>query len=53
MASALASYIAQGYHVNDALDKAKYYVYEALKNADLTIGKGCNPLKHNFILKAS
>jgi len=49
LSSAIASYIGQGLPLNDAVDKAKRYVYDALQHAD-KIGHGNHPLKHNFLI---
>ncbi|MFT6071879.1 MAG: hydroxymethylpyrimidine kinase/phosphomethylpyrimidine kinase [Alphaproteobacteria bacterium] len=51
LSSAIACYIAQGLVLNDAVDKAKKYVYEALKSA-LPIGNGHHPLNHNYSIQS-
>jgi hydroxymethylpyrimidine kinase/phosphomethylpyrimidine kinase len=48
LSTAIACFIAHGLSLNDAVNKAKHYVYDALKHA-LPIGKGCYPLNHNYI----
>jgi hydroxymethylpyrimidine kinase/phosphomethylpyrimidine kinase len=49
LSSAIACYIGQGFSLNDAIDKAKKYVYQALSSA-LPIGHGHYPLNHNYLL---
>jgi hydroxymethylpyrimidine kinase/phosphomethylpyrimidine kinase len=49
LSTAIACYLGQGFSLNDAIDKAKHYVYHAL-NAALPIGHGHHPLKHNYLL---
>ena len=51
LSAALACFIAQGLSLNDAVDKAKHYVYNALNHA-FPIGKGCYPLNHNYMLES-
>lgn len=49
LSSAIASYLAQGKTMEDAVDLAQIYVFNAIKNgADVKIGKGNGPLDHFF-----
>ncbi len=49
--SAFASYIAQGYSLDDAARAAKEYLYNALvAGADYEIGHGHGPVNHFFML---
>ena len=51
LSSALASYIAQGYGLDDAVRAAKQYITEALKSgAEYEIGHGHGPVNHFFRL---
>lgn len=45
LSSAIASYLALGEKLENAVEKAKAYVTEAIENA-LEIGKGCGPTNH-------
>ena len=47
--SAIASNLAQGMDLNDAVDKAKDYVTTAIRHS-LPIGKGCGPTHHFYDL---
>lgn len=49
LSSAIASYLAQGMNLNDAVLNAKHYISRALY-ANLNLGKGSGPLMHNFNL---
>lgn len=49
LSSAIASYLAQGKSLLDAISMAQTYAYEAIKNGkDVQIGKGNGPLNHFF-----
>lgn len=49
LSSALAAYIAQGFELNDAVQKAKDYINNAIiAGVDYTIGKGHGPVKHFY-----
>lgn len=49
LSSAIAAYLAQGYELTDAVQKAQQYVHGAIYNAaDVTIGKGNGPLNHSY-----
>lgn len=49
LSSAIASYIAQGKTLNEAVSLGQNYVHEAIKNGkDVLIGKGNGPLNHFF-----
>ena len=51
LSSAIASYLAQGESVTDAVAKAKAYLHAALAQADtLNIGQGHGPVHHFFAL---
>ena len=49
LSSAIASNLAKGYSLGDAVKLAKEYISQALK-AMLDLGKGSGPLMHNFDL---
>lgn len=49
LASAVATYLAQGFPLPLAVDKARHYVMEAIKHAP-AIGKGHGPLGHHWPL---
>lgn len=49
LSSAIASYLASGYEMTEAISKAKTYISRALE-AKLDLGKGSGPLMHNFML---
>lgn len=49
LSSAIASNLAKGFNLMDAVKKAKKYISEALAEG-LDLGKGSGPLKHNFIV---
>lgn len=49
LSSAIASNLAKGYSVDEAVKKAKEYISGALE-AMLDLGKGSGPMKHNFDL---
>ncbi len=49
LSSAIASNLAKGYSVTEAVKRAKTYLSEAL-NAMLDLGKGSGPLAHNYAL---
>lgn len=51
LASAIATYLAQGEPLPFAVEKAREYVAQAIKAAP-TIGHGHGPLGHGFILNA-
>ena len=49
LSSAIASYIAQGKTLSNAVDKGQSYVYKAIENSkNVIIGKGNGPLNHFF-----
>lgn len=49
LSSAIASYLAQGKSLLDAVSMGQTYVYEAIKNGkDVQIGKGNGPLNHFY-----
>lgn len=50
LSSAIASYIAKGLELKDAIKSAKEYISGAL-NANLNLGKGSGPLNHMWNLK--
>ena len=49
LSSAIASNLAKGYTIDEAVKKAKEYISGALE-AMLDLGKGSGPMKHNFDL---
>lgn len=54
LSSALASYLAQGYPLPDAVRAAKAYITQAIRHADkLNIGRGHGPVHHFFALDKS
>ena len=50
LSSAIASNLAKGFSLVDAVRKAKDYISDALA-AGLDLGNGSGPMKHNFIVK--
>lgn len=49
LSSAIASYLAQGYALADAIGSAKHYISEALRHGKyLKIGSGSGPVQHFF-----
>ncbi|GLS92345.1 hydroxymethylpyrimidine/phosphomethylpyrimidine kinase [Psychromonas marina] len=51
LSSAIASYLAQGHQLTDAVRLAKHYITQALNYADvMTIGQGHGPVNHFFSL---
>ncbi|WP_019039067.1 bifunctional hydroxymethylpyrimidine kinase/phosphomethylpyrimidine kinase [Psychroflexus tropicus] len=49
LSSALGSYLAQGFSLEEAAKKAKVFIYEALKaGSDYTLGKGSGPVHHFY-----
>ncbi len=51
LSSAIASNLAKGFSLVDAVRKAKDYISDALA-AGLDLGRGSGPLKHNFIISS-
>ncbi|MBO4280465.1 MAG: bifunctional hydroxymethylpyrimidine kinase/phosphomethylpyrimidine kinase [Lachnospiraceae bacterium] len=51
LSSAIASNLAKGFPLTDAVQLAKEYISGAL-SAQLDLGKGSGPMKHNFDLKS-
>nr|WP_086941005.1 bifunctional hydroxymethylpyrimidine kinase/phosphomethylpyrimidine kinase [Thaumasiovibrio occultus] len=52
LSSAIASYLAQGCTLDEAIDRAKTYITHALSGADrFQIGKGHGPVDHFFALR--
>ncbi|EGQ99311.1 phosphomethylpyrimidine kinase [Vibrio cholerae HC-43B1] len=52
LSSAIASYLAQGAELVEAVDKAKQYIHQAIANADqLRIGQGYGPIHHFYLLQ--
>lgn len=49
LSSAIASYLARGDSLEDAVDKAKRYISGAL-NAMLDLGNGSGPMDHGYVL---
>jgi hydroxymethylpyrimidine/phosphomethylpyrimidine kinase len=49
LASAVAAHLAQGIPLPIAVEKARFYVMESIKNAPM-IGKGHGPLGHGWVL---
>lgn len=50
LSSAIASNLAKGYSLVDAIFRSKHYISGAL-NAMLDLGKGAGPMMHNFNLR--
>lgn len=50
LSSAVASNLAKGKNLRDAIKLAKNYVFDALSD-DLDLGHGCGPLNHAFALR--
>ena len=50
LSSAIASNIAKGFSLSDAVKKAKDYISDALAEG-LDLGKGSGPMKHNFTVR--
>lgn len=50
LSSAIASNLAKGYVLKEAIERAKMYISEALESM-LDLGKGSGPLNHGFALK--
>jgi len=50
LASAIATYLAQGHGLDDAITKARYFVHQAIKTAP-GFGHGHGPLNHNWRLE--
>ena len=49
LSSAIAAFIARGYHLPKAIAEAKHYVAEAIRaGADIQIGHGFGPINHGF-----
>lgn len=49
LSAAIATFIARGYSIEDAITNAKAYVYNAIKEgAGMEIGSGHGPVKHFF-----
>lgn len=49
LSSAIASYLALGYEMKEAVDLAKQYVFQAIiQGKDICIGHGHGPLNHAF-----
>lgn len=52
LSSAIASYLAQGYDLHQAIHKAKAYVHQAIRaGKTLNVGKGNGPVNHFYYLK--
>lgn len=52
LSSALASYLAQGFSLDEAVTRAKEYIYLAIKSgADFRTGHGHGPVDHFFKLR--
>ena len=51
LSSAIASNLAKGFSLVDAVRKAKDYISDAL-SAGLDLGDGSGPMKHNFIISS-
>ena len=51
LASAIATYLAQGQNMEEAIVKARYFVHQAIKFAP-GFGHGHGPLNHNWRLEA-
>jgi hydroxymethylpyrimidine kinase/phosphomethylpyrimidine kinase len=49
LSSAIASNLAKGFNLAEAVKKAKDYISDALV-AGLDLGKGSGPMKHNFLV---
>ena len=50
LSSAIASNLAKGYSMEDAVQKAKEYISGALA-AMLDLGRGSGPMDHGFLLR--
>lgn len=51
LSAALATLYGQGYPILEAVERAKSYLTQALiGGAELTIGHGCGPVLHNYLL---
>lgn len=50
--SAITSYLARGYSLNDAVQKGKHYIYQAiLAGRDFSVGLGHGPVHHFWNIK--
>lgn len=49
LSSAIASFLALGYNLPQAVEKAKAYITATMK-ANLNLGTGSGPLKHNYAI---
>lgn len=46
--AAIASNLALGYNIEEAIDISKRYIYEAIKSAPTNLGHGNGPIRHNL-----
>lgn len=52
LSSAIASYLAQGFQMYDAINKAKQYLTYAIESgAKHSVGRGCGPVDHFYFLE--
>lgn len=51
LSSALASYLAQGMELSEAVREAEYFVHQALTHATYKLGAGHGPINHLYHLK--
>lgn len=51
LSSAIASNLAKGFSLEEAVKKAKKYISDALLEG-LDLGKGSGPMKHNYMIKS-
>jgi hydroxymethylpyrimidine/phosphomethylpyrimidine kinase len=50
LSSAIASYLAHGYPISQAIERAKHYITQAITHADkLDVGKGHGPVNHFYM----
>ncbi len=52
LSAAIASYLAQGYPLKEAVMQAKQYLFNAiLAGSEYALGKGCGPVSHFYFLE--
>lgn len=51
LSSAIAAFLAQGFTMSSAIEKAENFVHEALRHATYTIGHGHGPINHFYSFK--
>lgn len=53
LSSAIASFLSQGFILEDSVEKAEEYLHKAIEHATYKIGNGHGPISHFYMIKSN